>query len=147
MNDLKDYTGIIITNIKPIIENETVVMRELFKGITSQQQTVFRGMPGTEFGNHFHKPTHPFKNPERNYVVSGKGIFKIIDLRWNKEIELEKRINEGDEIIIEAGVYHALIPLTPITLLENLSVTYNPSNPNTFKGLEEYKNYIKSIKN
>jgi len=139
--------GFLIEKIKPIdLKDIHGLTYEIFKEETMKQITISCRPRGVEMGNHFHKGELKSRNPEKDFILFGRGNLIIHNWLEDKKIDMQEEVSTGDLITINAGVYHSLIVRQEIVLLERLWEIYDPLNCDTYRGLKEYRKYIDSIK-
>jgi dTDP-4-dehydrorhamnose 3,5-epimerase-like enzyme len=147
VNCMEFYGGVKVRNLPPInAQDPRGLTYEVFKGEHMEQLTASKRYAGTKSGDHFHKGESPSRDPEINFILHGKGLFKIYDWRGDKRIDSEHEVDEGDVITIEKGVYHTLHALTDLIILERMVVPFDMNNSDIYRGLDTYQRYIDSLK-
>ncbi len=114
---------------------------QVFQGLSGLQVSAYTRKAGVSFAGHFHKGDDPSKNPELFFLISGKTELYAKNGKTGEEITV--RLEEGDMLTIEPGIWHEMKALTDVSFVEYRSTVFDPEKPDTY-GKEEYEEYFKS---
>lgn len=114
-----------IKKLDPTINDERGFLFEIIPNKIRQVNFLF-SKSKTIRGNHFHK-----KLTETFFVLSGKFILDLIDLKSNKSSSHE--INEGEYFEIPTYVNHTLKFICDTKMIVCYSDEFDPKNPDIFK--------------
>jgi dTDP-4-dehydrorhamnose 3,5-epimerase-like enzyme len=97
-----------------------------------RQITVYMRKAGEVAGSHFHKGEVPSKNPELFLLLSGRAMFDFVAVDGKQTSQGLDAAYGPVRIVIPPYTLHRLTPVTDITFIEFLSVSFDPKNTDTY---------------